>query len=263
MNKLVFINNFISMGMASYFENTKKDIFEGHVIECLSDIYGRNKMKAIYDARDEAAFISLLHVYGMQRSLYDNLLRDMMKYEAFMEENRRDPSVKSDIASKIEVTIITMFLHKCLLVAPSLEEISHFENDLLNNFEVIKLHFNTSLSPGRTREIWNKKKSMLTDNVKLVEIKPEYLDDFTYAKYGTSLKDVKKMDYRMVRELNSYIESKQSLEVENDQKKKKSIPKLNKQTVLSSGNGFVDALLIAGIIATEMSIGLIYLFLNM
>lgn len=267
MDKTVFINDFISMGMASYFGNTKTDIFECHIVECLCDIYGRDRIKAVYDARSEAGFVSLLHTFGMSRNLYDNLLRDMNKYEKFREENKKDPSVKSDMASKIETTIITMFLYKCLLVEPSLEEISHFENNLLNNFEVIKLHFNTSLSPSRTREIWDKKKKMLQDNVELVEIKPKYLDEFTYAKFGTSLKDVKKMDYRMVEELNSYITSKLEVSAEEENKArpktKLSDIKLSRNTVLSSGNGFVDAILIAGIIATEMSIGLIYLFLHM
>ena len=264
MDKSVFINGFISMGMASFFGNTKADIFERHIVECLCDIYGLDRVKAVYNAKDEAGFVNLLHTFGMSKTLYDDLLRDMNKYENFKSENSRDLSVKSDIASKIEVTVIKMFLYKCLLVEPSLEEISHFENDLLNNFEVIKLHFNTSLSPSRTREIWEKKKRMLQDNVELVEIKPKYLDEFTYAKFGTSLKDVKKMDYRMVEELNNYINSKLEITV-SEEKPKRSLSdlKLTRNTVLSSGNGFVDALLIAGVIATEISIGLIYLFLHM
>ena len=73
-------------------------------------------------------------------------------------EHQKEPSIKSDIASKIEVSIIIMFIYKCLLIEPTLEEISHFENNLLNNFEMIKFHFSTSLNPNRTRDIWDKKK---------------------------------------------------------------------------------------------------------
>lgn len=264
MDKSAFINDFISMGMAAFFGDTKKDVFERHIVECLCDIYGRDKVKAVYEARDEAGFINLLHTFGMDKNLYDNLLRDMNKYESFRRENEKDPSVKSDLASKIEVTLIQMFLYKCLLLEPTLEEICHFENNLLNNFEIIKLHFNTSLSPCRTREIWEKKKKMLQDNVELVEIKPKYLDDFTYAKFGTSLKEVKKMDYRMVDELNNYINSKMAITVEDEKPRRRTSDfKLTRNTVLSSGNGFVDALLIAGVIATEISIALIYLFLHL
>jgi len=155
-----------------------------------------------------------------------------------------------------------MFLYKCLLFEPTLEEISHFENNLLNNFEIIKMHFNTSINPNKTREIWDKKKKMLTESVELIEIKPEYLDEFTYAKFGTSLSDVKKMDYRMVEELNKYIKSK--IEITGEVVPKIKQEKFSiKNTVLSSGNGFVDALLIAGVIATEISVALIYMFLKM
>lgn len=263
MNKSVFINDFISLGMTSYFNKNNENIFESHIIECLCDIYGKEKVQKIYEAKDEAGFIELLHVYSMSRNLYDNFLRDTMKYEKFREDKKKNQAIKTDICSKLEVTVITMFLYKCLLIEPSLEDLSHFENDLLNNFSIIKMHFSSSINPNKTREVWDKKKRILSDNVELVEIKPEYLDEFTYSKYGTSLKDVKKMDYRMVEELNSYIKSKMAVEVEDSPKEPKTKIGLLKNTALSSGNGFVDALLIAGIIATEMSIGLIILFLNL
>lgn len=264
MSENVFVNDFISIGMNEYFARKTATTFESHIIECLCDIYGYENMSKVYNSKNEGNFAELLYKYGLSRSNYDSFLRDTIKYEKFKEENRQDPSVKSDISSKVEVSIITMFIHKCLLIEPSLEEISHFENNLLNNFEMIKFHFNTSLNPNKTREIWEKKKKMLTDNVELVEIKPKYLDAFTYAKYGTSLEDVKKMDYRMVEELNKYITSKQ--EAEALEVPKKRVPKSAnalRNTVLSTGNGYVDALLVASIIATEMSIGLIYLFLHL
>lgn len=263
MYESVFINPFISLGCSDFFDKESNASFEAHVIECLCDIYGKDKVKEIYVAKDEARFASLLHVYGLSQNIYDSFLRDTLKYLKFMDEKRQEPSLKSDIASKVEVSIISMFIYKCLLIEPTVEEISHFENDLLNNFEIIKQHFNNSLNPNRTRDVWDKKKKMLTDNVELIEIKPTYLDEFTYAKYGINLADVKRMDYRMVDQLNSFIKEKQaSLEVENPKDKKNFKGPILK-TAVTSGSGFVDALLIASIIATEMSIGLIYLFLHM
>lgn len=264
MNETVFINGFISFGMSDYFAKEKGNTFESHIIECLCDIYGKDRIRYVYESENEGAFINLLHSYGLSRNMYDNFIRDTYRFLKFKEENRKDPSIKSDIASKIEVSLITMFLYKCLLFEPTLEELSHFENDLLNNFEMIKFHFNTSLYPNKTREIWDKKKKILSDNVELVEIKPNYLDEITYARFGTSLDDVKKMDYRMVEELNSYIKDKMNaMTIEEGiikpERKKFSFTK----TSLSTGSGFADAILIASIIATEMSIGLIYLFLHM
>ncbi len=264
MNNRVFVNEFIELGLKSFFQKDSNNPLERHIVECLCDVYGTDCIKSIYDTHDEGSFTSTLFKYGLSRTNYDNFLRDTIKYEKFRKENAKDPALKSDIASKIEVHLIIMFLHKCLLIEPTLEEIGHFENNLLNNFEIIKLHFNTSINPNRTRDIWNKKKRMLEDNVELVEIKPDYLDEFTYAKFGTSLKDVKQMDYRMVEELNCYIKSKMQLDVTKEPEKSKlDLKSLKRNTVLSTGNGFVDALFIAAIMATEVSIGLIYLFLHM
>ena len=260
MEHRVFVNEFITLGMDSFFNNKSEDVFERHIIECLCDIYGESTLRTLYQSGDENGFITLIHKYGLTPSIYDNFLRDTIKYEKFKQENALDPTQKSNIASSVESSIITMFLYKCLVIDVTLEELGHFENDLLNDFSVIKLHFNTSLNPNKTRELWEKKKKILQDNVELVEIKPTYLDEFTYARFGVNIVDVKKMDYRMVEELNSYIKSKMDEMPKEEPKPKKSTITAN--TVISSGNGFVDSLLIAGIIATEMSIGLIYLFLN-
>lgn len=262
MMENVFINEFLSKGFDSFFNKKDTASFEGHITECLCDIYGLDALKNIYDTKNEAAFTNLMRSYGLAINIYDTFLGNTTKYETFQKEHEQNPALKTDITSKIEISVITMFIYKCFLVEPTLEEISHFENNLLNNFEIIKLHFNITTEPNRTREVWAKKKRLLDDNVELIKIVPNYLDEQTYQKYGTSLEEVQKMDYRMVSELNSYIESKQSLEVTNDTKENK---KLNifTNTVLTSGNGYVDALLIASIIATGISTALIYIFLHM
>ena len=261
MERSNFINEFVSLGMYDYFNGLKENVFERHIIECLCDIYGKDSIKELYENNRENEFATLIHRYGLAPNIYDNFLRDTAKYMKFKKENALDPTKKSNIASAVEASVISMFLYKSLIIEPTLEDLSHFENDLLNDFSVIKLHFNTSLNPNKTRELWEKKKKILSDNVELIEIKPKYLDEFTYARFGTTLKDVKKMDYRMVEELNSYILSKlESMPKDDTDNKTGSI---KGTTIISSGNGFVDALLITAIIATEMSIGLIYLFLNM
>lgn len=261
MEQSNFINEFVSLGMYDYFNGLRENVFERHIVECLCDIYGKESIKRLYENNQENEFAILIHRYGLAPNVYDNFLRDTAKYVKFKQENALDPSKKSNIASAIESSIISMFLYKSLMIEPTLEELSHFENDLLNDFSIIKLHFNTSLNPNMTREIWEKKKKILADNVELIEIKPKYLDEFTYTRFGTSLKDVKKMDYRMVEELNNYILAKLNSVPNDDNDDKKS--SMIGTTIISSGNGFVDALLITAIIATEMSIGLIYLFLNM
>lgn len=252
-----FINEFITLGMNDYFV-TGNNTFERHIIECLIDIYGEKEMKTFYESLDENGFTQLIYKYGLKNTVYENFLRDTMRYETFKVENQNNPLIKSDIASIVESSVINMFITKYLKETPDSESISHFENNLLNNFEVVKMQFSTCLDPNRTRNIWNKKKKILDSNVELIEVKPNYLDEFTYRKFGIDINDVKKMDYRMVKELNRYVIQKQKLKDEIDKK-----PGILGNTVLSSGNGKVDALLVASIIATEISILLIYLFIHM
>ena len=257
----LFINEFMTVGMNDYFYSDSTSSFERHIIECLVDICGAANIKKCFDDRDENAFYSLLTKYCTPTDLYNQLLHNCVNFEKYKKNN----SVQRGnvYASYIEIILIKMFLRKSVMKTPSLEEVSHFENDLLNNFEMIKWHLSNSDNPNRTREEWNLKKRILESDVELIEIKPQYLDAFTYAKYGADLEKVKQMDYRMVNELNAYIQER----IFEDQKKEASESQNQKRlklnTAVSSGNGFVDALLIVSIIATELSVGLIYLFLHL
>lgn len=250
-----FINEFLTIGLNDFFNNSNTFSFEKHIVECLVDIYGLNKIKTIYMTKDVNAFQSLIQNYGLKTNVYENFLRDMRMYERFKKQHEQNSNVKSDYASIIEVDIITMFLQKCLVMEPTLEELSHFENNLLNDFSIIKLHYSSSKNPNRTRELWNKKKKILMDNVELIEIKPEYLDEMTYAKYGIDIKNVKKMDYQMINELNKYIKNKMK---ENEESSNNSSSDL----IIASGSGYVNMLLILSIVATILSIGAILIFLK-
>lgn len=257
----LFINEFMTIGMNDYFYSGNTSSFERHIIECLADICGASDIKKCYDEKDENAFYSLMIKYCTPTDLYNQLLQNCMDFEEYKKNN---PNGKNNVyASYIEIILIKMFLKKSVIIEPSLEEISHFENDLLNNFEIIKWHLTNSENPNRTREEWNLKKRILGNNVQLVEIKPQYLDAFTYAKYGVDLDKVKQMDYRMVNELNAYIQERIFEEQKKDASELKKVKKLKLDTAISSGNGFVDALMIISIIVTELSIGFIYLFLHL
>ena len=251
-----FINDFLSIGMYDFFYGTNKS-FERHIVECLSDIYGKNEIKTLYDNHDTDGFQRLIYKYMLKNTVYENFLRDTIRYEEFKKEKEQNPNTKTDIASNIEISIISMFITRYILENPSLETITIFENNLLNNMDIVKFHQENSKKPTCTKELWESKKKILTSDIELVELKPNYLDKSLYEKFGIDFENVKKMDYRMVEELNRYI-------IENKDKQVKDLPK-NKwfnKTILSSGNGHVDKLLMAAIIATELSILIIYLFLH-
>lgn len=259
MENKPFINDFIEFGMHEFFEGSTSFSFEKHIIECLVHIYGKKALKTIYDEKNEAAFSEIIFKFGIKPSVYDNLLRDTNKYEKFKKERENNLALKTDVATAIEIEVATLYIQRCLSYTPTSEDIAGFENELLNDFDTIKFHFNTSLEPNKAREFWDKKKKLLSDDIELIEIKPEYLDEFTYARFGVKLEDVQKMDYRMVDELNKYIKAKLK---ETDDGSGEGKSKIKMDSIITSGNGFVDALLITSIIATEISIGIIYYFLH-
>lgn len=259
MSSNLFINEFLTIGFNDYFYAGNKTSFESHIIECLKDIYGVANLKDVYDRKDENGFYNLVTSYGNTSSIYNRFLQHCVEFEEF--KRTKASNIKTNLGSYIEIIIIKLFLRKYVNDKPTSEELIHFENDLMNGFDTIKWHLENSINPNRTREEWNSKKNILANNVTLKEIKPEYLDRFTYAKYGIDLGRVKEMDYRMVNELNNYIKKREQQAKENVETIKKAPISLN--TAISTGNGFVDALLIVSIIATEMSVGLIYLFLHL
>lgn len=257
-----FVNEFLSAGFHDFYYKKDSPSFESHIIECLTDIYGQEVLKKLYEEGDENGFVELISSYGVKPNMYDNFIDACNKYENFIKERQKNPAIKSDRASMVEIAVVSFYICKYLTTTPTLEELSHFENDLLNNFSVIKEHFNMSLDPNKTREYWNNKKRVLYNNYDLFEIKPDYLDEFTYAKYGVKIEDVRKMDARMVQELNKYIVDKlQKEEKQNASNSKKMKLDLG-NTIISSGNGYVDALLMVAIIVTELAIGFIVFFLN-
>lgn len=263
MEQKPFINEFFTLGMYEFFYVQDATSFERHIVECLADIYSQEELKKVYDEGNEEAFETLLKKFGIMPEIYENFMKATLKFESFKKENEKNPVIKSDFAYIVEENVIKMFLQKSVIYEPSMEELKHFENDLLYNFSIILWHNNTSMNPNKTKEYWEQKKKILSNEMELMEIKPEYLDEVTYKRFGASLSAVKKMDARMVEKLNKYIKDKLEEEKEVEEILPKVYKKTRLNTAVSSGNGYVDALLIASIIATELSIGFIYLFLHM
>lgn len=254
MDNVVFVNQFITNGLTSYINGSNDHIFEKHVIEILCHIYDRNSLIQAFEDKNEKIFSHIIESYGFPHNLYVSFLDYTAGYLSYLELGEG----KTDTIEKIENLLIKMYKFKSAILTLTEEDKNTFENLLLKNFEVKKLIFDQCLNPNKIEEIWNSEKKKLDNRVIFEEVKPDLLDEFTYAKFGVSKKDVEKMDYRMIARLNEYIESKLSNQEEDTKKPEK----INLNTFVTSGNGFVDALLIVAIIAAEISVGLIYLFLH-
>lgn len=226
------VTNFFTKG----FSDTEST-FEKYIVNCLKFIFGEKIIEEIKESNN----IEILQEYIDQKykdpKLYESFIKDIMNYEKECSNSNSIslPNIKGAIISDI----INMYVYLNITKELSLEEIKSFE-ELLYSIKI----------PKQTKEYWKQKKILIQNEITLVEIKPVLLPEKRYEQAGLKIDDVKKMDSRMIKKLNDYIESK--------------IPEPKKQSnlVLDSGSGFVNILLISSIIVTEISVGLIYFLLR-
>ncbi len=120
------------------------------------------------------------------------------------------------------------------------------EGDLKKIINLLSIDYN--LIPT----IWERKKHQIHPDLKLEIIKPELLDTEVYEKFNISKEELEKMTNMEIKKLNEKILENES-EEETGGRGKFDPRKL----VLTSGNGFVDTIVLLSIIVTEIMIGLI------
>ena len=253
----MFINEFITIGLNDYFNDLKAVSFEKHVIECICDIYGKEEIKKVFLTKDQNAFIDIIKSFGYPDNYFTRFLSYTIEYEKFKETLKTNPEAKTNILSRIEAELITMFSYKWMLDKVTDADIERFEKDLLNDFEVIRMKFNHSMDPNIIKTIWSKQKHDLQNSISLNKAETSFLETAVYKKFDLNKEDVQKMDYRMVEQLNKSITDKLKEAPEEIVKKP-----FRQKFVLSSGNGFVDILMMVSIIGTIASIGIIAFLLK-
>ena len=250
----MFINEFMTSGFREFYNGKTITSFESHTIACLSIIYGK---KELLDSANtsENEFITLIRKYGYPESSYMRFLAYITEYEEFKKEKAENTDLKTNIYNKIEVEIINMFGFKYLLGKCFKEEIEVFEKALLNDPNINKLKENVCINPEFTSNYWNKKKKEFKNNVELETIKIDYLDEDVYNRFNLSMDSVKQMDYRMVNQLNKSI-------IERLKNPEEEIKPLKRKSVLSNESGYVDVLIMVGIITCIITAGFIYVFVR-
>ncbi len=254
----IFINEFLTIGFNDFINKTKNNIFEDYVIACLYAIYGQSLIEA-YIQKQTNMFEKIIKKYKLNQSVYEDFMDNLIAYEGFKKSLMTNPIQKTEILSNIQTDLIKMLKYKTVFESITDAQIAGFESIFLNDQEIKKYTFNYSNDPNKVLKYYKNEKRNFSEDIILEEEKPNLLDEFTYARFGVSYDDVKDMDYRMINKLNDYIKNK----IEVDKVPNAIKQKFRINSVLTSGSGAVDALLIIAIIATEISIGLIYLFLHM
>ena len=251
----VFINDSISNGISNYLlikngkDYDKVHIFEVYVIRCLCKIYGDINILNPYRIDNENSFKSNLIMYGLKVSEMEEFISLMNDYSKWL--NSEKNVGKTDLTSKIEIILINMIIERNKSNKFTDEELEFFDkyfDPKNNNFAT--LHNLITKDISIVPMYWSRKKSLLGGNIKFKLIRNDLLSSSTYDKYGLDKELLEKMSEEKVRNINNRI-----LEKEREDKKRstKFIPK---NIIITSGNGFVDTLMLLSIMTTEIMIGI-------
>ncbi len=251
----IFINDSISNGISNYLlikngkDYDKAHIFEVYVIRCLCKIYGDINILNPYRIDNENSFKSNLIMYGLKVSEMEEFISLMGDYSKWL--NSEKQVGKTDLTSKIEIILINMIIERNKTNKFNEEELEFFDkyfDPKNNNFAT--LHNLITKDINIVPMYWNRKKSLLNNNMKFKLIRNDLLSSSTYDKYGLDKDDISKMSEEKVKNINNRILEK---EKEDNKRNKKFIPK---NLIITSGNGFVDTLMLLSIMTTEIMIGI-------
>lgn len=251
----IFINDSITSGISNYLlikngkDYDKAHIFEVYVIRCLCKIYGDINILNPYRIDNENSFKSNLIMYGLKVSEMEEFINLMSEYSKWL--NSEKQVGKTDLTSKIEIILINMIIQKNKSNKFTDEELEFFDkyfDPKNNNFAT--LHNLITKDVNIIPMYWSRKKALLNNNMKFKLIRNDLLSSSTYDKYGLDKDDISKMSEEKVRNINNRILEK---EKEDNKRNKKFIPK---NLIITSGNGFVDTLMLLSIMTTEIMIGI-------
>ena len=151
----------------------------------------------------------------------------------------------------VELALIDMIRKKSLKKTIDSKLINKVDDFLLKNESLKKLR--SLISTDREQQVltkWNELKSEL-ENKETSENAKELLDKNAYAKYGINITSVELLNSSEIEQINEAIKNEEQREVQP--------VSLKKKIALTSGNGFVDVLIILSIILTQIMIGSIIL----
>ena len=249
-----FINESIDSGISNYLlikeekDYDKAHIFEVYIIRCLCKIYGDINILNPYRINNVNSFKSNLIMYGLKQSEMEEFIKLMSDYSKWLNSTKNVG--KTDITSKIEILLVNMIVERNKTNKFTDEEIEFFDkyfDPKNNNFS--KLHSLITKDVNIVPMYWNRKKPLLNNNIKFKIIRNDLLSSQVYDKYGIDKNDMSKMSEEKVRNINNRIINN---EKENEKRNKKFNPR---NIIITSGNGFVDTLMLLTIMTTEILVG--------
>ena len=250
-----FINDSIHNGLSNYLlikqgkDYNKAHIFEVYIIRCLCKIYGDINILNPYRIGNANSFKSNLIMYGLPVNEMEIFIKLMDDYSKWL--NSKKNVGKTDITSKIEMILVNMIIERNKTIKFTDKEIEFFDkyfDPKNNNFST--LHSLITKDVNIVPMYWARKKALLNNNLKFKRIRNDLLSSDLYNKYGIDKDEMSKISDDKVKNINNRI-------LENERIKEQRSKKFNpKSVIITSGNGFVDTLMLLCIMTTEILVGI-------
>lgn len=250
---------FINKSINKAFENYVNNEIPGHkisavdftvnIIHILTIIYGQDIIKA-YKQKDENEFNIILLKYNLPKEQLNEFYEKMDEFDTLMKQNHQ----KHTLINDIQYIVIMMIKQKR-------KNIEFQENELKAYDELLYIKgtrgfYNkiNSINPDEIVNYWKETKKEFENLLIIKRTSPKLLSSETYKKFGIEYDEVLKIDDSQKEKLNNQIvkQEKDNNEVAGgiQNQNEKGIQYILKPSNIAIGAGFVDKLLLLGIIAT-------------
>lgn len=256
-----FINPAIEYGIRSYIkyqngsEYKRAHTFEMYVIKALTIIYGENSILLPYKIDNEKAFECNLLMYDLKESDMKNFIKYMNEYYEFM-KNFNSTTKATGLISEIEKILIEMINKRSKRKEFTVEELAEFDtifNPTDGDLKKIKSLLGTN--DGLIQKTWCESKNELSNTqLRMIAVNPNLLMPEEYAKYGYDINCIAILSEEEIKKINTTIVDEM---IRKSAKDKKIVFKKKNKLVLTSGNGFVDKLMLLSIVVTEIMVGIV------
>lgn len=250
----MFVNNAITNGINAYLKKSNNETyplsnsFELKVIELLIKIYGHINILNPYKLMNVDSLKTNLMIYGATKDEIEKLFSLLNDYNEWLNSNSKE---KNNIIKEIYEILSDLVIYKNKSTIIESEEMKYYEDFFsINDPKIKQIVDMCAKNKDELLNVWPEK--VAESKKEKPKEEPLFLSEEEYEKYGVYLEDVKKLPENKIRELNEQIKIKNEDNANGGTTKEKPW-----QLVLTSGNGYVDALVLFSIMCTEIMVGII------
>ena len=253
-----FVNPAFEYGIRSYISYKNGEgyqrlhTFEMYVIKALTIIYGEKAILLPYKIDNEKAFKCNLLIYDFKESDLNDFITNMNSYYEFL-KNYKDGVKVTGLIAEIEKSLLKMIMKRSKRKAFTPEEIREFDKIFTPNEGDLK-KFKSIVSSDKELILrtWTNDKIQITNTqLNLMAVNTSLLHPSIYQKYGFEIRNVAVLDEEKINEINRKIKEEELIKTS-----KMTMPFKRKRKY---GYGFINVLLILGVVAACVVATVVYL----